>query len=107
MAQIYAYPTYAFLIAGTIWSAWKMRSQPNLRDRFVGTLLIAVGATIVAAGSVFAASGFLPGFSITLAAGILVMFEGFLRASRPSSARTGDAGGVYSPEPSEPAKPDA
>jgi hypothetical protein len=91
LAQIYAYPTYTFLIVGTLWSAWKMRSQPNLRDRFVGTLQIAIGATIVAAGSAFAATGFLPGFSITLAVGIYAMFRGFLRASKPGPVATAPA----------------
>jgi hypothetical protein len=42
-----------------------------------------VGATIVAAGSAFAATGILPGFSVALTAGIAVMFWGFLRASKP------------------------
>jgi hypothetical protein len=83
LAQLYAYPTYAFLVAGTLWSAWRMRRAPELRDRFLGTLGIAVGATIVAAGSAFAATGVLAGFSIALTAGISVMFWGFLRASRP------------------------
>jgi len=100
LAQIYAYPTYTFLIAGTLWSAWKMRSQPNLRDRFVGTLQIAIGATVVAAGSAFAATGFLPGFSITLAVGIYVMFRGFLRASRPVPVRTGEPAPAAGPNPS-------
>ena len=83
LAQLYAYPTYAFLVAGTLWSAWRMRGAPELRDRFLGTLGIAVGATIVAAGSAFAATGILPGFSVALTAGIAVMFWGFLRASKP------------------------
>lgn len=100
LAQVYAYPTYTFLILGTLWSAWKMRSQPNLRDRFVGTLQIAIGATIVAAGSAFAATGFLPGFSITLAVGIYVMFLGFLRASRPMAP---PAETVTLPDESQPA----
>jgi hypothetical protein len=83
LAQLYAYPTYAFLVGGTLWSAWRMRRAPDLRDRFLGTLGIAGGATIVAAGSAFAATGVLPGFSIALTAGIGVMFWGFVRASRP------------------------
>jgi hypothetical protein len=37
-------------------------------------------------GSAFAALGNLPGFSISLLAGISVMFLGFLRASRPMPA---------------------
>jgi hypothetical protein len=91
LAQVYAYPTYAFLVAGTLWSAWRMRAAPELRDRFLGTLGIAVGATIVAAGSAFAATGILPGFSLALTAGIAVMFWGFLRASRPPAPATTSA----------------
>jgi amino acid permease len=63
-----------------------MRGRPELKDRFIGTLLIAVGATIVAAGSAFAATGVLLGFSLTIVAGICVMFAGFVRASRRAPA---------------------
>jgi len=82
LAQLVAYPAYVILLLGTLWSAWKMRGRPELRDRFVGTLLIAVGATIVAGGAAFAAVGVLPGFILTIVAGICVMFAGFVRASR-------------------------
>ncbi|MDP9343117.1 MAG: hypothetical protein M3Q23_13720 [Actinomycetota bacterium] len=84
LARLYSIPAYVVLLAGTLWSAWRMRGRPELRDRFAGTLAIAVGATIVAAGSAFAATGNSTGFSLTLAAGIAVMFYGFLRASRPA-----------------------
>jgi hypothetical protein len=84
LPQYFSYPTYFILLAGTAWSAWKMRGHPELKDRFVGTLLIAVGATIVAGGATFAAFGILPGFVATLVIGIATMFWGFLRASRPS-----------------------
>jgi MFS family permease len=87
MARLYSIPAYVVLVAGTLWSAWRMRGRPDLRDRFAGTLAIAVGATVVAAGSAFAATGNSTGFSLTLAAGIAVMFYGFLRASRPGPAR--------------------
>jgi len=83
LAQQVAYPAFAILVLGTIWSAWRMRGRPELRDRFVGTLLIALGATVVAAGAAFAATGLLAGFIGTLVAGICLMFWGFLRASRP------------------------
>jgi hypothetical protein len=82
LAQLVAYPAYVILLLGTLWSAWKMRGRPELKDRFVGTLLIAVGATIVAAGAAFAAAGVLFGFSLTIVVGICVMFAGFVRASR-------------------------
>jgi hypothetical protein len=82
LAQLVAYPAYVILLLGTLWSAWKMRGRPELKDRFVGTLLIAVGATIVAGGAAFAAAGVLFGFSLTIVAGVCVMFAGFVRASR-------------------------
>lgn len=84
LAQVLAYPAYVVLVAGCAWSAWKMRGRPELRDRFVGTLLIAVGATIVAIGSgVGAGLEVVWLFSVALAAGVAVMFWGFLRVSGP------------------------
>jgi hypothetical protein len=94
LARLYSYPAFAVLILGTLWSAWRMREAANLRDRFVGTLLIAVGATVVAAGSAFAAAGALAGFSATLAGGVAVMFWGFVRATRPDAAGETSAPGV-------------
>ena len=52
----------------------------------MGTLLIAVGATVVAGGATFAAFGLVAGFIVTLVAGISVMFWGFLLASRHAPA---------------------
>jgi hypothetical protein len=84
LAQSYSYTAFAILVAGAVWSAIRMRGRPELRDRFLGTLGIAVGATIVAIGSgVGAGLDVVPVFSICLALGIAVMFWGFLRASRP------------------------
>jgi hypothetical protein len=89
LAQYFAYPAYILLIAGCLWSARQMRGRPEARDRFVGTLLIAVGATIVAIGSgVGAGLDVVPVFSVGLLAGIAVMFWGFLRASRQPAVRT-------------------
>jgi hypothetical protein len=83
LPQLISIPSYVILLAGALWSAWKMRASPELKDRFVGTLLIVVGASVVAGGATFAAYGNLPGFCITLVVGIVAMFVGFLRASRP------------------------
>jgi hypothetical protein len=97
LARLYSYVAYGLLLAGTLWSAWRMRSSPELRDRFLGTLGVAVGATIVAAGSAFAAAGNLPGFSATITVGVAVMFWGFLRASRPSPRPVGETRGDDDP----------
>ncbi len=87
--QVVAIPAYLVLLGGTLWSAWRMRGRPELRDRFWGTLLIAFGATIIAGfGSAFAALGYPVPFSISLLAGICVMFLGFLRAARRRERRT-------------------
>ena len=88
LPQLISYPSYFILLAGALWSAWRMRGRPELKDRFVGTLLIALGATVVAGGATFAALGQLPGFIVTLVAGIALMFWGFLRASRRSAPAT-------------------
>jgi hypothetical protein len=85
LPQLVSIPAYLVLVGGASWSAWRMRRRPDLRDRFWGTLLIALGATVIAGfGSAFAALGLLLPFSIALLVGIAVMFWGFLRASRPA-----------------------
>jgi heme A synthase len=90
LPQLIAIPAYLVLVAGACWSAWRMRGRPDLRDRSRGTLLIALGATIVAGfASAFAALGELAPFALALLAGIAVMFWGFLRASRESRAPSG------------------
>ena len=88
LPQVVAIPAYLVLVGGTLWSAWRMRGRPELRDRFWGTLLIAFGATIIAGfGSAFAALGDLAPFSISLLVGIAVMFIGFLRATRTAQVQ--------------------
>ncbi len=90
LARLYSFAGYGVLVLGAIWSAWRMRRGPELRSRFLGTLLIVLGATVVAVGSIFAASANLPGFSVTLAAGVAVMYWGFIIATRrrPTHAPT-------------------
>ncbi|MFN2590643.1 MAG: hypothetical protein ABR518_07720 [Actinomycetota bacterium] len=84
LAQLYSFPAFFLLLGGLVWSAAQMRGRPELRRRVAGTLWIALGATIVAIGSgVGAGFDLVPLFSVSLAAGIAVMFWGFLEASRP------------------------
>ena len=85
LPQLISIPSYVVLLAGALWSAWRMRGRPELKDRFVGTLLVAGGATVVAAGASFSAAGALVGFSATLLVGVVLMFWGFVRASRAPS----------------------
>jgi hypothetical protein len=86
LPQWISIPSYLILVVGALWSAWRMRGRPELEDRFMGTLLIVLGATVIAGfGSAFAATGQLAPFSVSLLVGISVMFWGFLRASKPTS----------------------
>ncbi len=89
LPQYVSIPAYVVLVGGALWSAWRMRGRRELRDRFIGTLLIAFGATVIAGfGSAFAALGYLVAFTIALLAGIVVMFWGFLRTSRRAPRST-------------------
>ena len=94
LAQYYSLPAYFFLLGGLVWSSLQMRGKPELRNRMSGTFGIAMGATIVAIGSgIGAAFHVVPLFSISLAAGMAVMFWGFVLSSRPAKepARTNPA----------------
>ncbi len=83
LPQLISTPSYLVLVAGALWSAWRLRGRPELRDRFAGTLLIVLGATVIAGfGSYFAFNGQAAAFSVALATGIAVMFVGFLRSAR-------------------------
>ena len=84
LALLYSYAGTAVLVLGIMWSSLGMRGRPELRNRFYGVLLIAAGALVVAGGSAFAAAGNFAGFSLTLVAGVAVMYWGFLTATRVS-----------------------
>ncbi len=87
LPQLISIPAYLVLLGGALWSVWRMRGERRLRDRYQGTLLIALGATVIAGfGSAFAALGALLWFSVALLVGVSVMFWGFRRASRPTIA---------------------
>lgn len=87
LAQVLAFPAYFLLLGGLVWSAWQTRNRKDLRHVTVGTLLIALGATVVAIGSgVGAGLHVVWLFSISLAVGVLLMYLGFLRASAPVSS---------------------
>lgn len=92
LAQLYGNTAYFLLLGGLLWSAWRLKGRPELRNQLVGVLLIAVGASVVAVGSgIGAAFDLVALFSVSLAAGISIMFAGFVGASQSakrSSAAT-------------------
>ena len=84
LALLYSYAGTAVLVLGILWSSLGMRGRPELRGRFYGVLLIAGGALVVAGGAAFAAAANFAGFSLTLVAGVGIMYWGFLTATRVS-----------------------
>jgi hypothetical protein len=67
--------TFLIVVGGAVWSA--------VRTRRWSVLLIAVGVAIVAGDSVAIRVGNGELFSLLLAAGITVMYAGFLATTRP------------------------
>jgi hypothetical protein len=74
------------VVGGAVTSGLALRHQRHLRPRFEGTLLIALGVLLAAAGGTFAFAGRSGGLALALALGATVMFVGFRRASLPVAA---------------------
>ena len=92
LSQYFAFPGYFILVGGAVWSAAQMRGRAELRDRFFGVLLIALGATVVFIGSgVGAGFGLYAVFAVGHSIGIAVMYWGFLMASRARRAPAASA----------------
>jgi hypothetical protein len=84
LAQLYGNAAYFLLLGGLLWSAWRLKGRPELKSQLVGVLLIAVGTSVVAVGSGIGAAFHLVAlFSVSLAAGVAIIFAGFVAASRP------------------------
>ena len=77
LASPFSY-TFAVVVIGSIWSA--------VRSRRWAVLLIALGVFVAALGSFAVATGRDLLFSVFLATGVIVMYGGFLAASRPPRA---------------------
>jgi hypothetical protein len=88
LAQYYSFTAYFLLLGGLMWSALQMGRRPDLRSRTAGVLLIAAGATIVAIGSGIGAGFRLVAlFSVSLAAGVVVMYWGFAKTTARGARR--------------------
>lgn len=72
---------FGVVVGGAVWSSLRLgrRSEPALRNLATGNLLIAFGTTVVAIGSAFARAGRGAYFAVGLAAGVSIMYAGFLR----------------------------
>lgn len=90
------------IIAGAIWSAWRLfrgwragantgatrTGAPSLRRLAIANLFIATGTLILSAGGLLnSVVNEMDGFAISLVAGIAVIFLGFLMTSSQSSSQ--------------------
>jgi hypothetical protein len=73
LARPFSY-TFAIVVIGSVWSAVRLRRW--------AVLFIALGVTVAAAASAFIRVGQGELFSVFLAAGVAVMYAGFVAASR-------------------------
>ena len=71
------------VVGGAVASGLALRSRRDLRPRFEGNLLIALGVLLAASGGVFAFLASSDKLALGLALGASVMYLGFRRASAP------------------------
>lgn len=72
------------VVGGAVASGLALRSRRDLRRRFEGNLLIALGVLLAASGGVFAFLASSDKLALGLALGATVMYLGFRRASAPA-----------------------
>lgn len=95
------------VLGGTIWSGLRSRGQGRAaRTRFRGTLVIALGVLVAAAGGALTFLSEEDSQAATLATGVTVMYLGFVLASRrPGTHRAETADGtsvaLAQPRPAE------
>ncbi len=92
--NIYA---FLFLVGGAVWSAWQYRGHPESRSRYVGNILIAVGALLPGIGGSFTRFGHVEVLYVTELIGLSLIFAGYLVMKADRSAS------VHRPQTSRPA----
>jgi hypothetical protein len=78
--------TYAavFLIGGAVVSALRYRAQPDKRHKYVGNILIAIGALLPGIGGAFTRFGYVEVLYVTEFIGLLLIFAGYRQNVRLS-----------------------
>ena len=78
---------FAFLFGGAVWSAWQYKGHPASRSRYVGNILIAVGALLPGIGGSFTRFGMVEVLYVTELIGLSLIFAGYLvmKADRSAS----------------------
>lgn len=66
-----------FLVGGAIVSALRFRRAPELRHRYLGNILIAIGALLPGIGGSLTRAGFVEALYVTELAGLLLIYWGY------------------------------
>jgi hypothetical protein len=86
----------AFLAGGAALSAWKFLALPAARNRYLGNILIAIGAILPAIGGTATRYGYVEVLYVTELAGLLLIFAGYRKCVAPSEPQ-GSADTVAEP----------
>jgi hypothetical protein len=83
--------TYAaiFLIGGAVMSAWRYRSDPSARHRFVGNCFIAVGALLPGIGGTATRMGYTEVLYVMELIGLILIWTGYRYNVRPREVVAG------------------
>ena len=76
------------VVGGALISAWRFWRRGVHRHRMIGCLLIALGTLLVAAGGTLTRFGLAAFLYPAMAAGVAVIFVGYLEARRPDAAQS-------------------
>ncbi len=87
------------LVGGALLSAWRFWRVGQHRHRMTGCVLIAVGTVVVAAGGTLTRFGHREYLYIAMAAGVAIIFGGYLEARRPDTVLAAAAGMTTLTEP--------
>ena len=77
------------LVGGAALSAVRFRRQPEHRDRYLGNILIAVGALLPGIGGTMTRAGYVEALYVTELVGLLSIYAGYrlcVRAPAPVAA---------------------
>lgn len=81
LSRYYSYTGFAVVLAGTLWSAWRLMGTTSVHARRFAQAngLIAAGVVVNALAGAFARYGQGTVFAVGLLAGVVVMYLGFLK----------------------------
>lgn len=93
------------VVGGTLWSAWRFWRRGIQRHRMIGCLLIALGTLTVGSGGTLTRLGRPEYLYLAMAAGVTIIFVGYLEARRPDRIKAPAAAAIATAEALPPLAP--